>query len=504
MQKIKLCITILLVIALLVSGGVPALGETPAQIEVMVDNRHITGQAPAAYHDGVIMAPAAEFAESLGGSFKYDSTSMTGILKQGENEFVFHLDDNVVQFNGKYVKAPAPMKIIGYRFMIPAEFTAGKLGAQLYRNSSRNQLMIFTPQKGNLVYRVMWGDTLWIISQLFGTTVKSIKELNGLTSDMIYGGQDLVVKRFTSSVTAIPAYTTNGATIFSGKWFDSRVVNYLKAWTNISVVGKNGGWYKVKTPKGDGYIYHTVLGIKQDMGFGSKSTFFNREIPVDTSGNTIKYVWYTVQKGDYIWAVSEKYGIPDYELAAANKLSSTSTLYVGQVLKIPVHHIAKKKKTGSIYGEILDWYKEGQYVFPLGKTGKLTDLQTGKSFMVKRTIGASHSDTETLTKNDTSTMKEIFGGYWNWNRRPFILEVDGRRFAVSVSGMPHGGVDGVPFLQNTAGRSDNWGYGPNYDAISGNGMNGHFDLYFLNGYRHSDGEIDSMHQYNAMLAGGLR
>jgi hypothetical protein len=42
-------------------------------------------------------------------------------------------------------------------------------------------------------------------------------------------------------------------------------------------------------------------------------------------------------------------------------------------------------------------------------------------------MGANHSDTETLTTQDTQIMKDIFGGYWNWNRRPFILEVDGRR-----------------------------------------------------------------------------
>jgi len=124
--------------------------------------------------------------------------------------------------------------------------------------------------------------------------------------------------------------------------------------------------------------------------------------------------------------------------------------------------------------------------------------------MIKRTIGANHADVETLTVQDASVMKQIFGGYWNWNRRPFILNVGGRNFAVSISGMPHGGVDGVPYLQNVGNRSDNWGYGPNYDMIPGNGMDGHFDLYFLNSKRHKDGLIDSSHQYNVLLSGGLR
>ena len=109
----------------------------------------------------------------------------------------------------------------------------------------------------------------------------------------------------------------------------------------------------------------------------------------------------------------------------------------------------------------------------------MIDLETGRSFQIKRTTGASHADVETLTAEDTQVLKEIFGGF-NWNRRAAFLEVDGSRYAISISGMPHAGLDSQPYLANIPDRSDNWGYGPNYDAIKGNGMDGHFDLYFLN------------------------
>jgi hypothetical protein len=119
-------------------------------------------------------------------------------------------------------------------------------------------------------------------------------------------------------------------------------------------------------------------------------------------------------------------------------------------------------------------------------------------------MGSSHSDTETLTVADTQIMKQIFGGSWSWVRRPFILEVDGRKFAVSISGMPHAGVDGQTFLANVSNRSGDYGYGPNYDRISGNQMDGHFDLYFLNCLGHSSNKIDSEHQKMVMIAGGLK
>ena len=67
-----------------------------------------------------------------------DSSKLTGILKKGENEISFRLDNSIVKFNGKYIQAPAPMKIIGNRLMIPAQFVANKFGAESYMNTKKN------------------------------------------------------------------------------------------------------------------------------------------------------------------------------------------------------------------------------------------------------------------------------------------------------------------------------------------------------------------------------
>lgn len=64
--------------------------------------------------------------------------------------------------------------------------------------------------------------------------------------------------------------------------------------------------------------------------------------------------------------------------------------------KIPVHTIAKTQVVGKKYGEMLDWWTEEQYVFTIGKIAKVTDLSTGKSFNIKRTIGANHADFKNL------------------------------------------------------------------------------------------------------------
>ena len=346
---------------------------------------------------------------------------------------------------------------------------------------------------------------MWIISQLFATSISNIKQLNNLANDFIYIGQKLVIKNCTEFNTIIPAETTNSATISTGAGWSYNAVGYLKACTGISVVGKNGDWYKVITPKGNGYIYYSVISIKQDISdTASNSAYFNENIPVDTSKNFVTYTKYAVQKGDTLWDIAEKNGVMDYELAAANNISISAGLFVGQVLTIPIHNIPVKTTPGSQYGEILDWFKEAQYIFPINKVGKFIDIQTGKSFMAQRTLGANHSDTETLTTQDSETMKGIFGGSWTWNKRSFLLQVDGRQFAVSITGMPHAGIDGVPFLQNISNRSGDFGTGPNYDRIPGNGMDGHFDVYFLNSLRHVDNKIDPLNQIGVLVSGGLQ
>ena len=49
------------------------------------------------------------------------------------------------------------------------------------------------PDSGTIEYTVQPGDTLWLLSRRFGTTVDAIKALNNLTSDMLYIGQKLLI-----------------------------------------------------------------------------------------------------------------------------------------------------------------------------------------------------------------------------------------------------------------------------------------------------------------------
>ena len=64
-----------------------------------------------------------------------------------------------------------------------------------------------TPQATEKSYKVAGGDTLYRISQRFGVSVQNIKDWNYLKSDVIFVGQQLVLKQPTNSVKPSPTPT---------------------------------------------------------------------------------------------------------------------------------------------------------------------------------------------------------------------------------------------------------------------------------------------------------
>lgn len=121
----------------------------------------------------------------------------------------------------------------------------------------------------------------------------------------------------------------------------------------------------------------------------------------------------------------------------------------------------------------------GGAIFPKGSYATVMDVQTGKVFQVYRWSGGSHADCVPASANDTRTMCEIvgfpynsnhpnssqlgqikkdgdsgvvtytwpdfknaFGGAKNigsaWDRRPALLNVNGKVYCVSIYGFPHG------------------------------------------------------------------
>jgi len=132
----------------------------------------------------------------------------------------------------------------------------------------------------------------------------------------------------------------------------------------------------------------------------------------------------------------------------------------------------------STMGRLVEWFSEGQYVFPRGAVAKVTDLLTGKSFYMKRTGGTNHADSEPVSKADADTIRSIWGG-WSWERRAVIVEIGGARIAASMHGMPHA-----------------------FDRVPNNGMQGHVCIHFYKSKTHIRNKPDPDHQAMVLRAAG--
>lgn len=152
-----------------------------------------------------------------------------------------------------------------------------------------------------------------------------------------------------------------------------------------------------------------------------------------------------------------------------------------------------KKALGIDSEEIKDWFNYVQYVFPRDGEAVVTDIDTGKSFNVKRTFGTNHADVEPLTIKDTEIIKDIWGGF-SWERRAVIVNSNGNIIAGSMTAFPHAGVDSAPNLSTVNNRSGNYGRGLNFDVIKNNGVDGHMDIHFLNSKTHGTQVIQESHQ----------
>lgn len=325
-------------------------------------------------------------------------------------------------------------------------------------------------------YTVQSGDTFWKISQKLNVPIANLMAANNATQSTVLNiGQQL----------AVPQYTMY--TVVSGDtyWKVSQKFG-VNINTLLSLNGANEKSY---------------LNIGQQIKIPAGST---GTTPAPSTKPYITYKSYTVVKGDNYWSIANKHGITLAELLKANNLKESSPINIGDILKIPVHNVPVKSTPGPQYGEALDWWTEAQYVIPVGADFEVVDFNTGKSFFARRTTGANHADCETLTAEDTKKMKAIWGGSFSWSKRPVLIKYNGRKIAASMSAMPHAGNDSAAAAVWTSWRSDNYGAGTNFDWIKNNGMDGHFDIHFLNSTKHVDGAVDTGHQANIKTSAGLK
>ena len=266
------------------------------------------------------------------------------------------------------------------------------------------------------------------------------------------------------------------------------VLSVLNAGTEVTVLGQNGAWYMVSVNGAVGYLASTYATKK-----AGSTTAKPTETPTAETGVTayitggsvnvrtgpgIGYgVVTTLRTGTQITIYSLSGGW--YKMTVGSMTGYVSSKYVTRTPVGTVTTLETTPNSGTTTtvstGRVIasDWWTgEISTVFARGDVGQVTDVDTGLSFYVKRTGGINHLDAQPLTSADTAIMFRIYGNKWKWDRRAIWVTIDGKTYAASMNGMPHGSSDSMP---------DN-----NFDGC--------FCIHFTNSRTHEGNRLDAAHQ----------
>ncbi|WP_077619839.1 LysM peptidoglycan-binding domain-containing protein [Bacillus sinesaloumensis] len=175
----------------------------------------------------------------------------------------------------------------------------------------------------NDIYTVRAGDTLYSIAKKYNVSVDSIKNVNGLSSNMLFVGQQLRLPFYTYSV-------SSGDTLYSiarryNVTVDQiRTTNQLK--TDMLSIGQK---LRIPLQTGSQVENTTTTPVVEPVKPPAPT-------PVQETPETTTY---TVVAGDTLYGISVKFGTTVDNLRLLNNLS-TNVLSIGQVLKVPGTNVA--------------------------------------------------------------------------------------------------------------------------------------------------------------------
>ena len=154
------------------------------------------------------------------------------------------------------------------------------------------------------IYIVKRGDTLYSIARDNNISVAELKNINNITNNTIYVGQELYLKN--KIVEEEPSENDD-----------------------IYVVKKGDTLYSISKK-----LNISINTLKALNKLNTNEIYVGQQLILCNDKNTEEYDVYTVKKGDSLWSISKKYDISVKELIELNNLNNL-TLQINQKLKVP-------------------------------------------------------------------------------------------------------------------------------------------------------------------------
>ncbi|MBT29576.1 MAG: hypothetical protein CMO01_07925, partial [Thalassobius sp.] len=224
-------------------------------------------------------------------------------------------------------------------------------------------------------YTVQKGDTLYAIAQKFNTTPQYILQLNNLsTQSRLYIGQELKIRETTQVTEAAP--TVNTQTELSSD------VYTVQRGDSLYAIAQKYGTTPQKILELNGLAANATIYVGQMLRVKEATT----AAPATNSN----FQTYTVQSGDWLAKIADRFGITPDEIVRLNNITG-GALYVGQQLLIPAKQTASVPSYQSSKATSIE---KARSVFQLQEVNGIDIFGTGLQSSVGKVYNNLPSDLE--------------------------------------------------------------------------------------------------------------
>jgi membrane-bound lytic murein transglycosylase D len=201
----------------------------------------------------------------------------------------------------------------------------------------KQQLATLSPtERGSLKrYDVAKGDTIASISRKFGVDAASIRSANQLNDGLLHPGQSLLIPR--GGPRTVVAAEQNGQVKVQNKPGATQILHTVAAGENLLRIAQRYGVTPQEVQRWNGIGSDNAIKLGQRLSIWSTAPIDKSVVKVEktvTKTTTERKVGYTVQNGDSLTAIANRFNVQIDDILRWNTVNSRALLQPGQRLTL--------------------------------------------------------------------------------------------------------------------------------------------------------------------------
>ncbi|WP_313596382.1 lytic transglycosylase [Psychrobacter sanguinis] len=236
--------------------------------------------------------------------------------------------------------SPNEQLLVGQRLTVPADTAASSSSTSSSSSDSKSSSSSSSYSGETTRYTVKSGDTLIGIANKLGVAHTQIADINNFSATtQLQRGQTIklpvakeqVARNLNNQTIKYKVQSGDSLTALANK-YDLSISDLAKA-NNLSVTSNLLVGQVITIPGSSG---SASSSSSTSSNTSSSSSSSSKSSSSSTSSSKVNYTGtYKVKAGDGLINLAREYGVSTADLAAANDISTTAGLFVGQTLKVP-------------------------------------------------------------------------------------------------------------------------------------------------------------------------